>query len=316
MVGGIGTVGIVGLGAAGGFALSGLRGIPGARCVVGVDVRGTRATSAGKLEGCVSDQLKVLERIAPLDLVILSTPTPDHPKTAVDILCGAHPPTRLWVEKPMAATRDGHAQIRKAPGGPGVRLLLHAAFAPEVLWAIERVVRWRDRHGQIVEVVSDFNDPYAGVAEARTAVLADSWSDSGINALSVIARFVSIGRLIETTGTRPLQVRATFEMHDDALEGRVLIKTTWGSSSAWKTTTLHFEDCTFVTLDHQHATVTVSDPGRKYPDFRRLGKSALGDRYAVMFAAYATEGALLFSTEVEDALHGHLHAVTDELEST
>lgn len=316
MVGAIGTVGIVGLGAAGGFALAGLRGISGARCVVGVDPRGTRATSAGKLKGRVGCRLEALERVAPLDLVILSTPTPDHPRSAVAILCGAHPPVRLWVDKPMAATRAGHAQIRKAPGGSGVRVLLHTAFAPEVLWTTERVLRWRDQHGRIVKIVCDFNDPYADVAEARTVVLADSWSDSGINALSVVARFVRLGRLIEVIGMRPLHVRASFAMHDGQLEGQALIRTTWTPSSSRKTTALRFEDGTVITLDHQYATVTASGPCGRISDLHRFGRSRLGDRYATMFASYATQDALLFSIQAEDALHGHLHAVTEELEHT
>lgn len=313
-MGEIGTVGIVGLGTAGGFALAGLRGIPGARGVVGVDPRGAGAASASELEGRVSDQLEALERVAPLDLVILSTPTPDHPRTAVAILCGAHPPARLWIDKPMAATRDGHAQIRKAPGGPGVRVLLHTAFAVEVLWATERVARWRDLHGRIAKVVCDFDDPYADVARVRAAVLADSWSDSGINALSVVARFVRLDHLVEAMGTRPLHTCASFAMHDGELEGQALIKTTWTPSIARKTTALHFEDGTAITLDHQHATVTMSDPCGRTSDVHRLGRRPLGDRYAAMFASYATEDSLLFSTEVEDTLHSHLHAVTEELE--
>jgi hypothetical protein len=84
-MGAIGTVGIVGLSALTALRSRG-RGIPGTRCVVGVDLRGTTVMSAGELEGRGSVQLDVLERVAPLDLVILSTPTPDHPKTAVTIL--------------------------------------------------------------------------------------------------------------------------------------------------------------------------------------------------------------------------------------
>ncbi len=312
----IGTVGIVGLGTAGGFALAGLRGIPGAQCVVGVDPRGTAATSAGKLEGRVSNRLEALARAIPLDLVILSTPTPDHPKTAVDILCGAPPPARLWIDKPTAATRSGHVQIRTAPGGPRARVLFHTAFAPEVLWTTERVGHWRGQHGRIINVVCNFNDPYADVVQVRAAALADSWSDSGINALSVIARFVHLDHLVEATGTPPLHARAHFAIHDGELEGQALITTTWTPSSSQKTTILGFEDGTAVTLDHQCATVTVSDPCGRISDFHPLGRRPLADRYAAMFASYATEDTLLFSTEVEDTLHGHLHAVTEELERT
>ncbi len=313
-MGAIAAVGIVGLGTAGGFALTGLRGVAAARCVVGVDLLGTAATSASRLEGRVSDQLGALERAAPLDLVIVSTSTPDHPETAVAILCGAHPPARLWIDKPMAATRDGHAQIRKAPGGPGVRVLLHMAFAAEVLWATEHVARWRDLHGRIAKIVCDFNDPYADVAQVRAAALADSWSDSGINALSVIARLAHLDHLIEAMGTRPLHTCASFAMHDGELEGQCLIKTAWTPSNARKTTTLHFEDGTAVTLDHQYATVTVADRCGRTLDVQRLGRRPLGNRYAAMFASYATEDSLPFSTEAEDSLHGHLHAVTEELE--
>jgi hypothetical protein len=219
------------------------------------------------------------------------------------------------IDKPMAATRDGYTQIRRVPGGSGVRVLFHTAFAPEVLWAIERMVRWRDQHGRIVKVVCDFNDPNAGAAEARAAVLADSWSDSGINALSVVARFVRLDRLAEAVGTKPLHVHANFAMHDGRLEGQALIETTWTPSSSRKTTALRFEDGTAITLDHQHTTVTVLGPGR-IPDVHSLGRRPLSDRYATMFASYATEDALLFSTKVEDALHDQLHAVTEELDRT
>jgi hypothetical protein len=132
----------------------------------------------------------------------------------------------------MAATRDGHTQIRKAPGRSGVRVLFHTAFAPEVLWATERVVRWRGQHSPIVKVVCDFNDPETGAAEVRATVLADSWSDSGINAFSVVA-----------------------------------------------------------TLDHQYTKVTTSDPCGRTSDVHSLGRRTLSDRYATMFASYATEDA-------------------------
>lgn len=51
MMDAIDTVGIVGLGVAGGFALAGLHGIPSARCVVGVDRRGAEAAATRQLEG-------------------------------------------------------------------------------------------------------------------------------------------------------------------------------------------------------------------------------------------------------------------------
>jgi predicted dehydrogenase len=314
VLGAIGKVGIVGLGAAGGFALAGLRGIPKARCVVGVDLLGTSAPAAGTLEGRVSDQLAALARAAPLDLVILATPTPDHAETALAVLRDTHPPARLWIEKPMTATRDGHTQIRSAPGGAQVRVLLHTAFAPEVLWATERVAGWRHRHGRIVKVSCDFNDPYAGMAKARAAVLGDSWSDSGINALSVAARFVRLGHFVKSSGVRPLHVHANFTMHDGDFEGHTLIRTAWTPSSARKTTALHFHDGTVIILDHQDATVTMSDRGGQISRLCRFGRRPLGDRYVVMFESYATENALLFSTAVEDDLHDYLHAVTEQLE--
>jgi phage baseplate assembly protein gpV len=89
-----------------------------------------------------------------------------------------------------------------------------------------------------------------------------------------------------------------------------MITATWTPSNTRKTTTVCFENGTATTLDHQYATVTVSDPHGRTSDVHRLGRSSLGDRYAAMCASYAAKDSLLFSTAVENSLHGHLHAVT------
>jgi predicted dehydrogenase len=306
-------VAVVGLGAAGGFAISGLRGLPGARCVAGVDPRGRDAPAAADIGEQVSADIRILDRVAPLDLVVLATPTPHHAATAAEILEGSRQPARLWIEKPLAATRAGHAQIRRARDGDAAQVLLHTAYAPEVLWAVERVASWEGRHGPIVEIACDFDDPYADVVAERAVALGDCWSDSGINALSVIARFVRIDRLVEAAGTLPLDARAVFAGRDDAQRVRVTITTTWTAGSSDKTTVLRFADEIAIVLDHGAATAQVVDSSGATLESHRLGRRPLGERYSPMFASYAAEDRLTFSGEVQDMLHAHLYAAAEQL---
>jgi predicted dehydrogenase len=309
-------VAVVGLGAAGGFAISGLRGLPGARCVAGVDPRGRRAPAAADIHEQVSADVRILDRVAPLDLVVLATPTPHHATTAAEILDRLQPPARLWIEKPLAATRTGHAQIRRARDGDAAQVLLHTAYAPEVLWAVERAASWGGRHGPIVEIACDFDDPYADVVDDRTMALGDCWSDSGINALSVIARFVRVDRLVEAVGTLPLDARAAFDATDGPQRVRVTITTRWTSSSSGKTTVLHFADETAIVLDHSSAAAQIVDSSGATLEMHRLGRRPLGERYSAMFASYAAEDPLTFSREVQDMLHAHLYAAAEQLGPT
>jgi hypothetical protein len=161
-------------------------------------------------------------------------------------------------------------------------------------------------------VACDFNDPYAEVVENRMLALGDCWADSGINALSVVARFVTVDRLVGATGTLPLCVRAVFSGHDGAQPVRVSIAATWTSSSSAKTTTLTFADKTTIVLNHSTATAQITDSSAA-PLVHRFGHRPLGERYGAMFASYAADDPLKFSRDTQDALHAHLYAAAEQL---
>jgi hypothetical protein len=240
------AVGIVGFGRIGRIHAQALAFVDGVR-LVGVADPAVGAADVGVPAFPSVDEL--LDEVH-VDRLLVATPTPAHAETVRAV-------RRRWsgsitVEKPVATTG---ADVDHLLRDPAIDIVYHAAFAPEVSWAVERLPRWRATHGGIVHVGMAFADPYKGDLARASATLGDSWLDGGINALSVLARFVlplGVASRREVPATA-----STFETvvrYRDGSEGTASILTTWAATEPSKSTRLLLADGTVVVLDHQAVT--------------------------------------------------------------
>lgn len=179
-----------------------------------------------------------------VDVVVVSTPTPTHADVCRAVIERGGPRT-LLVEKPMATTFADVQELLRAAARANVELrgIYHAAYAPEVEWALAHL---GEQLRDVVGIDMEFADP-----QLPPEIYGDSWLDSGVNALSILARFVRVDRGDVREAASPASAfEATF---DGAVPTR--IRTSWGAAEPSKTTRFHLRDGGLVLLDHQAMTV-------------------------------------------------------------
>jgi hypothetical protein len=195
-----------------------------------------RIATAGSLD-------ELLSRID-VDVIVVGTPTPTHDEVCRAVIERGAPRT-LLVEKPIATTLDDVRELFRVAARADVELrgIYHAAYAPEVEWALANL---EEQLRDVVRIEAEFVDP-----QLQPAIYGDSWLDSGINALSIIARFVRIDAGEIRSVASPA---STFEA---AFAGAVpiSIRTSWGAPEPSKVTRFHLRDGGAVVLDHQAMTV-------------------------------------------------------------
>jgi hypothetical protein len=188
------------------------------------------------------------------DAVVVASPTLTHAQVCEEVLAVAdmHAPQFLLVEKPIAASpRDVKRLITSASElSIKMRGLYHAAYAPEVEWALGTFERMAT---PLRRIESEFLDPYAGEnTERREKIYGDSWLDSGINALSIWARFTEILSLTVSAApnlisTYNAEVAATSAGR--AIDGRIF--TSWQAIAPAKCTRLYLGEDVQLIMNHQ-----------------------------------------------------------------
>jgi predicted dehydrogenase len=202
--------------------------------------------------GSLGDLLEQVET----DVIVVSTPTPTHAEVSRSVIERGGPRT-LLVEKPIATTsRDVRGLLRGAArAGIALRGIYHAAYAPEVEWALENL---GDEIRDVARIEAEFVDPY-DLSPGPSATFGDSWLDSGINALSIVGRFVSIGRgEVTAVASVPGAFLATFSAGVGARPVPVRIFTSWLAAEPSKVTRFHLRDGGLVVLDHQGTAARYS----------------------------------------------------------
>ena len=211
-----------------------------------------------------------------VDVAVVATPTKTHVDVCREWLGVRLSPIRfcaksLWRLGIKRSLLDQAAQ-------QGVRLdvFYHYAFAPEVEWMAARWPSDRSAHGPVEHLSAHFDDPKAEIARA-TETLVSSWeADAGINALSVLARFVRLRGVSSASGGAPEVCHAMVD----------------------------YDSGTTFTLNH--ARGSASRVGR---NGRKLVYSAPGDlplptlRCRRMLAAYLADGDALYDESLTRRLH-------------
>ena len=297
-------VGIVGLGQAGGITLEALRDIDGATPAAVVDPDRSVA------ELCVRCGVPLYRSLddmplAGLDAAVVATPTPSHVRVCRALVERAGPRLRVLCEKPLATDAGNVRSLFALAARRGVRLhvLYHYAYSPEVVWAWERWRGIREAHGPVIAFESRFDDPKPNLGRAER-LLASSWADSGINAMSVLARFVSLERVVSGDPVGRCGRRVTLAFRSGGTVGMGSISTTWVAPAVVKTTRLTLADGTVLAYDHPAQAATLGAARKKT---RSLPAASVAlARYRAMLTAYLSDDPSLFGEDVSLRLHALL----------
>jgi predicted dehydrogenase len=176
-------------------------------------------------------------------LVVIATPTDTHADLAVQALTRSS--ARVLVEKPLVHDPAALARLRSLDETADVRGRVftahHFAFSPEVDWAAEQIAEHPD-WGPVTAITSAFYDPYILRGEQAFASYISSWTDSGINQLSMLSRFVDITKPI--SAARQLDDGAsswcTYEYRSRGTVGTARLRSSWLTGSSSKESALTF----------------------------------------------------------------------------
>ncbi|MDP9224162.1 MAG: Gfo/Idh/MocA family oxidoreductase, partial [Actinomycetota bacterium] len=200
---------VVGLGQAGGFIIEALDCLPSVELVAGVEPKG-RDSSARLGDRPVYPSLGELPPSLDPDVIVIATPTESHVPVGVEILDRVPRPRLILCEKPLATQYSEALSLFRKAAKAGVRLrvLYHFAYSPEVMWASAQWPVIQESHGPVSRFTSQFDDPKRDLAIASEA-LVSSWADAGINAMSVLARFVTLDEISQASAGGPARCSAT-----------------------------------------------------------------------------------------------------------
>ncbi|WP_049649280.1 Gfo/Idh/MocA family protein [Kitasatospora sp. MY 5-36] len=174
------------------------------------------------------------------DLLVLATPTPTHAELVTEALLGST--ARVLVEKPLVHDRASLAALRELDGTADVRGRVftahHFAFSPEVDWAAELIAAHPD-WGPVTTITSAFYDPYVLRGPEAFASYVSSWTDSGVNQLSMLTRFVDLVGLTslrQTDGGASAWCVVEFRSRGEA--GTARLRSSWLTGSSSKESSL------------------------------------------------------------------------------
>ncbi len=249
-------VAIVGLGTIAKTHVGAWERLPGVDFVASVDVRDIEGWGFRGRRVPIHRSVEELAAYQP-DCVVVATPTPHHYQACGEILGCLQ--TRILIEKPLASTlSDSLALLERTDD---LVVLYHAAYAPEVRWAAERLSGWLDQFGPIRSFQCMFSDPWRDDPKTAATRYVSSWVDSGINCLSVLARLVRLEDLIDFTAIdeRSSVYEAAVRFSSRGQSGRGDIRTSWDVATAAKHTTVEFGTGVTLVLNHQEVNAVARD---------------------------------------------------------
>lgn len=208
------------------------------------------------------------------DLIVIATPTETHAELAVRALTGST--ARVLVEKPLVHDLPALTRLREltsSADAPG-RLLTahHFAFSPEVRWAAGQLAD-HPEWGPVSGVTSAFYDPYVLRGRQAFDSYVSSWTDSGVNQLSVLARLVDLtGPVSGHQSDRGASAWYTVGYSSRGTAGTARLRSSWRTGASSKETALSLAGSGVeVWIDHTAMT----------------GFAARGDR---LLATYGSDG--------------------------
>jgi len=234
------------------------------------------------------------------DTVVVATPNRAHNAIAMDALAAGY---HVIVEKPAASTLEELDALERlaAKQGRHVYYAFHAASAFEVDTLVAHLAEQGAQYGPITAFTSRFYDPYIdaqGGLVPHAQSLDDCWSDSGVNALSVLDRLVPLETLRPTfrrqsgeqrlpPGVLSASVGFRFPVLGQDGSGFGLIDTAWDQGLNYKATTLYFGHTGWrIEANHSEQTVTLWSPHGQATVLCQFQGERLLNHYLGLFADY------------------------------
>ncbi len=267
-------IAMIGLGHVAKFQLDALEHLDSIKLVGAHDIRNERASL---LPPSVPfyETLDEFLRNCKADLVLVSTPNITHYEIGKQVLESGG---SLLLEKPCCQSESEMFDLLYTAKQQGVffDIALHATYARDIEWFLSQIQARKINYGTLSGFYCGFFDPYydinTGTLKQAAQSLGGSWFDSGINALSVIGKFIEptdlklVERRMTIVPTVPcseIQGSVTFEFLHNNVFGQGIIETNWALGLNRKITQLFYcSSNTRVTLHHSDETVYVHRNGR------------------------------------------------------
>jgi predicted dehydrogenase len=187
------------------------------------------------------------------DVVVIATPTPTHAVVFTEV-AHAFPAAKILVEKPAADNLvDARRLLTEVGQSHTLEVAYHMSFSPEVVWGIRLAQAKAKELGVPVAAEAFFTDPYQDEIDSARSRLGNSWTDSGINSLSVLSRFVTPMRRTSLRRVGDEQ-ESTYEAHVTCRSGGrefdAVILTSWHVTAAAKFTRVSYLSGATLVMDH------------------------------------------------------------------
>jgi predicted dehydrogenase len=287
---------------------SALENFPDITIVAGIDTSPRSLTFRGSKVPVYSSAFDIISESDVLpDIVVVATPTPMHSEVCGEV--GEYfRRASIIVEKPAADNLEDARRIICGIGGKQpVTVAYHMAFSPVVEWGLSEVAE-RDEHlGSPVAIESWGADPYQSDLASAQARLGNSWVDSGINALSVIERFV---KPVERTSLRQIgdPSRSVFEgsficeFRGELLPATIL--TSWHSTAPSRWTKIRYSSGAELVMDHSAAAGYIRQDGQARAMFGTDGSVPRREsHYRSLYKSWLPNKDQIFSAESSMRLH-------------
>jgi len=234
------------------------------------------------------------------DTVVVATPNRTHNAIAMEALAAGY---HVVVEKPAASSLEELDALERlaAEQRRHVYYAFHAASAFEVNALVAHLGEQGERYGPITAFTTRFYDPYIdapGSLVPHAQSLDDCWSDSGVNALSVLKRLLPVETLRPAfrrqsgeqrlpPGVLSVSVGFHFPVLGQDGAGFGLIDTAWDQSLNHKATSLYFGHTGWrIEANHSEQTVTAWGPQGDPTELARFDGDRLVNHYLGVFADY------------------------------
>lgn len=299
---------ILGVGIAGTVHARVLQDFPGVAVVAGIDTsvrdltfRGTKVPVYPSLfDMTASSELQP-------DIVVVATPTSAHARACGEV-AEYFGRASIIVEKPAAGNLEDARRIVCGIGGKQpVAVAYHMAFSPVVEWGVAETAKRAEQLGTPVAIDAWAADPYQSDLASARERLTDSWTDSGINALSVIERFVKpVARTsLRQIGTAEQSVfEGTFRCQAGGTQLSATITTSWYTTERSRWTRIRYSSGAELVLDLHAVTGYIRQDGRTSAIFGTDGTTPRREaHYRGLYTSWLGHRDEIFSADTSMRLH-------------
>jgi predicted dehydrogenase len=244
------------------------------------------------------------------DIVVVATPTPTHAEVCGEV--GEYfRKASIIVEKPAADNLEDARRIVYDIGGKQpVTVAYHMAFSPVVEWGLEEAAGRAEQLGTPIAIESWGADPYQPDLTSAQERLGNSWIDTGINALSVIGRFVN---LIERTSLRRIGSHSrsvyegTFLCEAGGERLSATVMTSWYSTAPSRWTRIRYSSGAELVMDHNAVAGYIRQNGEALTVFGSDGTISRQEaHYRALYRSWLANRHEIFSADTSMHLHNLL----------